>query len=330
MCIMAWIKEKQETVYGYRLNSHFVFKIGWVESQAGLTSFLATSAFVDDTIWVGNSQLATQHILNIASDFFKINDISINNEKTVAIPINCQVVNPTLNISGLPISVAKKEEPHHYLGIFLSSEGLSRPSLVRVHSDVWFFTNLVLRKAISDKQFTYLVSAVLVPIISYRTQFNALIRKGLKSKSGLPLDFPNDALYYSSLYGLKTFEQIQAESKSASIVSFANSVDVLDTTSSFIGLLFLDGGASHDILQSYSSLCRLETRNMKAGAAVFFENFNLGLGLDINWVKVKSHFGIMDNKCADEFAKTAAFSDFCLPSSINERFSKSWWYYGFW
>ncbi|KAG9293644.1 hypothetical protein G9A89_018981 [Geosiphon pyriformis] len=42
--------------------------------------------------------------------------------------------------------------------------------------------------------------------------------RGLKSKSGLPCDFPTDAIHHLSLYGLKTFEQIQAKSKLASII----------------------------------------------------------------------------------------------------------------
>ncbi|KAG9303325.1 hypothetical protein G9A89_013651 [Geosiphon pyriformis] len=130
--------------------------LGWVESQIELTSFFAADAFIDDTIWVGSSQAATQHILNVASEFFRFNDISINNNKTVAISINCQVSNPYLTVSGSPISIAKKKEFHCYLGIFLSSESLSKPSIAKTHLDVRFFVNLILRKAISDKQFAYL------------------------------------------------------------------------------------------------------------------------------------------------------------------------------
>ncbi|KAG9298387.1 hypothetical protein G9A89_005247 [Geosiphon pyriformis] len=185
---------------------------GWLEFQAGLMSFLAAGAFVDDTIWVGSSQTATQHILNVTA--------------------------PYLTISGLLISIAKRDEPHYYLGIFLSSEDFSKPSLVKAHSNVRFFTNLILKKFVLDKQFAYLVSSVLFSIVSYRIQFSyislsvcnkcdTLICKGLKSKSGLPLNFFNNVLHHPSLYNLKTFEQIQAESKSASVIAFVNSVGVL-------------------------------------------------------------------------------------------------------
>ncbi|KAG9306836.1 hypothetical protein G9A89_005737 [Geosiphon pyriformis] len=205
--------KRQKSVWGYRLNSHYVSKTDQIDPRAGLTLFLAAGAFVNDTIWVDSSQAATQHILDIASEFFKFNDISVNNDKTVAIPINCRVLDSRLTISSVPISIARKEESHRYLGIFLSSGGLSKPSLAKAQANVWFFVNLVLRKAILDKQCTYL---------------DMLVHKIFKSKSGLSRDFPSDALHYPSLYNLKTFEQIQAESKLASIIAFANSTGVLD------------------------------------------------------------------------------------------------------
>ncbi|KAG9288253.1 hypothetical protein G9A89_021284 [Geosiphon pyriformis] len=230
------------------------------DSQAGLILFLAAGAFVDNTIWI------------------------------VAIPINCQITNPHLTISGLPISIVKKKESHHYLSIFLSTESLSKPSLAKAYSDVWFFVNFVLRKVISDKQFTYLMSAVLFPIISYKTQFSfisisvcnkwdVLIHKGLKSKLRLPSDFPNDVLYYPLLYNLKTFEQIQAENKSATVIDFANSIDIL-------GRLF--SHKSHD-LQVFNwcprhpllfSACvdANSLNNFLAGVVHIFSGCNLSLG----------------------------------------------------
>ncbi|KAG9307000.1 hypothetical protein G9A89_003051 [Geosiphon pyriformis] len=145
--------KRQESMCGYRLSSHFISKNGCAESQARLSSFFVAGVFVDDTIWVGSSWAATQHILDVASEFFQINDISINNNKTVAILINSKISNSSLSINGSPIFIAKKGESHQYLDIFPLTEGLLKPSLVKANLDVYFFTNLVLKKAVSDKQF---------------------------------------------------------------------------------------------------------------------------------------------------------------------------------
>ncbi|KAG9295836.1 hypothetical protein G9A89_009065 [Geosiphon pyriformis] len=117
--------------------------------------------------------------------------------------------NAVLRISELPISIAKCGVPHRYLGIFLSTNGLFKPSLAKAQSDVKFFSNLVLQKTILDKQFLYLVSA------------------GFKLKASLSHDFPNEMLYHLLLYGLKTFEQVQAKGKSASVISFSNASGVV-------------------------------------------------------------------------------------------------------
>ncbi|KAG9299298.1 hypothetical protein G9A89_013946 [Geosiphon pyriformis] len=198
--------KRQKHLCGYRIILNFVAKSGRVESSG-----------------VENGQASTQHILNIASKFFKINDISINNNKTVAILINSKVANASLLISGRLISIAKGDESHRYLCIFLSTEGLSKPSFAKTYADVRFFSNMVFRKAILDKQFSYLVSAVLQPIICYRTQFSFVTKRMCqKSKALLPKDFSNKTLHHPSLYGLKSFEQMQTEFKIALVIGFSN------------------------------------------------------------------------------------------------------------
>ncbi|KAG9305774.1 hypothetical protein G9A89_001062 [Geosiphon pyriformis] len=200
LCEIKW----HEHLCGYRIDTKFVARTGRIESSGKMSSFFAAGAFA-----------FTQYALNIASEFFSINDISINNEKTVAILINQDVKVASLSISGL-----------------------SKLSLAKTHSDVHFFTNIVLKKAIMNKQFSYLVSAILQPIISYRMQFSfvssgicrkwdILVRKGLRSKACLPHDFPNEALHHPSLYGLKPFDQIQSESKVAAVIFFLNAPGIL-------------------------------------------------------------------------------------------------------
>ncbi|KAG9292063.1 hypothetical protein G9A89_017963 [Geosiphon pyriformis] len=206
-----------ESVCEYRLNFHFVSSSDCVEFQVGLSSFFATGAFIDDIIWIGSSQSTIQHILNVASEFFQINDISINNDKTVVIPINNKIKVSSLSISGSSISITKRGESHQYLGIFLFTKSFLKPSLAKTHSDVCFFANLVLKKAVSDKQFLYLVLAVLHPIISYRIQFSFV-----------------SFSVYSNLVCLSIFLAIQfttlpfmSKSKVASFICFVNSVEIL-------------------------------------------------------------------------------------------------------
>ncbi|KAG9298626.1 hypothetical protein G9A89_012694 [Geosiphon pyriformis] len=325
---------------------------------------------------------------------------------------------------------------------FVANTGLSKPSLAKTCLDVWFFTNLVLRKAISDKQFLYLVSVVLHSIIAYRTQFSfvpisvcakwdAIIRKGLKSKSGLPLNFPNDAIHHPSLYRLKSFEQVQAESKLAAVqwkrldlwgpipdwfnaaVCFlsgsgsspvcsllplnVDSSDILESCKfDVVCNCLLEVDSDHLSLFTDGSLCGLGTLDMKADAAVFFEDIDLGLGvevsglvfstmtelqaialalecvpsscsvdlfsdsqaaldackselmlehldfrnrcwvecchisnvihcknLDVNWIKVRGHSGVLGNKHADTLARAAVSFGVHLPHGINEHFFKA-------
>ncbi|KAG9284122.1 hypothetical protein G9A89_022896 [Geosiphon pyriformis] len=44
--------KRQKSVYGYKLDSHFMTKTGCSKSWAGLTSFFTAGAFVNNTIWV--------------------------------------------------------------------------------------------------------------------------------------------------------------------------------------------------------------------------------------------------------------------------------------
>ncbi|KAG9295173.1 hypothetical protein G9A89_006154 [Geosiphon pyriformis] len=176
----------------FGLTNGYCVHDGLDQGEAGLSSFFTAGVFT-----------AIQYILDVTSEFFRMNNISINNDKTVAIPINYRVSTPSLSISGLPISIAKK--------------------------DVHFFINLVLKKAVLNKQFLYLVSVVLYLIVSYRTQFSfdTLIHRGLKFKSGLPLNFSSDTVHHSFFYGLKSFFQVQSKSKIVSLVNFANSGGIL-------------------------------------------------------------------------------------------------------
>ncbi|KAG9290995.1 hypothetical protein G9A89_012867 [Geosiphon pyriformis] len=288
---------------------------GCAKSQARLSTFFVAGAFVDDTIWVGSSQSATQHILDVASEFFRIND------KTVAILINSRISILCLSISGVPIAIARKSKFHHYLGIFFSTEGLSRPSLAKAHSNIQFFTNLVLRKAVSDKQFLYLVLAVLYSIVGYRTHafcFNGEVPMSeVLSKSRFSSFLPFlwhygiafvDQLYdhHGSVFSWFTFKWWKKLDSHGpvpdwfklstvylnDVTPFSAPPSVLDVVGSscilgssvFFSICYHLSQVDTGCLSVYikRSLKNLGTVGCRANAAAYFENINLDLNVGVS------------------------------------------------
>ncbi|KAG9291533.1 hypothetical protein G9A89_021952 [Geosiphon pyriformis] len=303
---------------------------------AGLTSFFAAGAFVDNTIWIGSSQATTQHILDVASEFFRINNISIDNNKTVAIPINCQVEIPYLTVSGLPIFIAKKGEPHHYLGIFLSSNGLLVPSLVKAYLDIRFFVNFVLKKAILNKQFSYLLvfwaayfltglttsrflAGVLVTPCCFRLM---LVWQTFKRWKKLDLHGPIP--FWFDLFACF----LGGVASSPMCFSLVRNFALSDVHQSHDFGVICDDLLATDTacLSVYTdgSLSGLGTVAMKAGAVVFFENINSGLGVRVSglvfFILSEFHSDISGNKCVDKLTKDVILSTWHLSYSVSKCF----------
>ncbi|KAG9287393.1 hypothetical protein G9A89_023765 [Geosiphon pyriformis] len=259
--------KKHEQLCEYWIGTKFVSRLEKIENSNRITSHFAAGIF---------------YALNIVSEFFNVNDISINNNKMVTILINQGVKIASLSIRGQLISITKKGKMHYYLGIFLSTESLFKLSVAKAHSDICFFINVVLRKAITNKQFLYLVLAVLQPIINYWTQFsfvlsnvyckwNAMIRKSLKLKTCLLCDFSDVALHYPLLYGLKIFKQVQSENKLAAVISFSNALGILEClfNHKFLDLQIMSW-ASMNPLQFFVRLHVSSVNNFLAGVVKVF------------------------------------------------------------
>ncbi|KAG9304694.1 hypothetical protein G9A89_000160 [Geosiphon pyriformis] len=106
-----------------------------------------------------------------------------------------------------------------------------------------------------------------------------LIRKDLRLKAELLRDFPNEALHHPSLYSLKSFKQLQAKYKVASVLSFSNAGGLLD-------YLFVHRSLDLQVL-SWSPihpLCHLvrlhisPVNNFLASVVKVFLNCNMSLG----------------------------------------------------
>jgi hypothetical protein len=84
-------------------------------------------AYVDDTVWLARSQAGARRMLNLAMEFFELNDIAVNAKKTILI-----VLNPTVDPEASPLLFGKPALPLlpipasegiRYLGCHISADG---------------------------------------------------------------------------------------------------------------------------------------------------------------------------------------------------------------
>ncbi|KAG9303371.1 hypothetical protein G9A89_013697 [Geosiphon pyriformis] len=309
--LLLYEVKKHEQLYGYQMCLRVYAKSSKLDPSNNKTLFFAASVFVNNTIWIGNCLAATQNILNIVSEFFSINDISINTEKTVAIPIN---------------KVLKR------LNCLL-------PSLAKAHNDVKFFSNVVLRKAITKKQFLYLVSAVLQPIIYYRLQFS-FASKGVCE---------NMALHHPELYGLKSFEQVLSENGSLDVKVTAASHSASTKFFHDIGFTFKHLLAfKHGSVEVYTngSVKDLGLIGACSSTAAYFLRANASISVKVLGLlsltlvelqaivlalecvpikkehihQIKEHFGIVENEQMELLANVTVFFKSLLPLDMSYYF----------
>ncbi|KAG9301231.1 hypothetical protein G9A89_012614 [Geosiphon pyriformis] len=79
------------------------------------------------------------------------------------------------------------------------------------------------------------------------------------------------------------------------------------------------------------SLSSLGTLDMKTGAAIFFENIGMGLGVEVSGLmfstmmelQIKNHLGVSGNEHANELAKTVVLSNWHLFHLVNEYYLRA-------
>src|SRR5260363_17052 len=85
-------------------------------------------AYADDTVWLAKSKSKIAEIIAVAEEFFEINDIKINDNKSELIVINSKTKKSTLEkseeiqIGGVTVKTKEKEKTTRYLGIWLSEK----------------------------------------------------------------------------------------------------------------------------------------------------------------------------------------------------------------
>src|SRR4051812_22150579 len=102
-----------------------------------------------------------QSILDLVLEFYKINDIEINTQKSAAVIINGKNTTTILTLQNETIPILTPGEEIRYLGIFVSSEEINKLIIVKVEEEIRLIINKIIFKAITNKQAHYLIHNVL-------------------------------------------------------------------------------------------------------------------------------------------------------------------------
>ncbi|KAG9286454.1 hypothetical protein G9A89_014620 [Geosiphon pyriformis] len=395
---------------------------GRTESQAGFSTFLAVGAFVDDIIWVGSSQAATQHILNIAILKKVVSDKQF---LYLVSAVLHPIIGYRMQFGNIPVDVCDKWDAliHKDLKLkagllmdfpsdtihYPSFYGLKSFSQCQSESKVASLISFVNSGRILGRLFSHSVSNnFLAGMVCILLDCNLSLGGSLASAFWFRDRISMSVILSKSLFfkflpslwhfGIAFMDQLCDHHDvvfSWCTFKWWKRLDPYDPVPKWFGLFvaFLmtshssstvsvgasplnfcesdDFMAAHGHLSQVdinslsvymdSSLKNLGTVNCRAGAAVFFEDIYLGLGVSaialalecvsaahsidlfLNsqgaldacrselslvcsdfrnqyWHKVKSHFGILENDCADSIADTTSLFGWYLFSCMDKHF----------
>ncbi|KAG9288361.1 hypothetical protein G9A89_021392 [Geosiphon pyriformis] len=281
------------------------YESSYTESQAGLSTFLAAKAFVNDTIWVGSSQATIQHILNVAilhpiigyrTQFGYIpvgvyNNVSNNFlAGMVRILLDCNLsLGGSLASAfqfrdGIPMSVI--------LGESLFFKFL--PSLQ--HYGIAFVNQLRDCHGIVFSCFSFVFHSLIdVECLLVYTDSSLKHLSMVDCRAGAAAFFEDIDLGAIML-------ALECISVARSVKLFSDSQVALDAYRSELSLICPD----------FCNQCWVEHWHIR--------NVIHSKNLKVSWHKVKSHSSVLGNDCADSITNTVSLSGWFLPPCVDKHF----------
>jgi exonuclease III/ribonuclease HI len=209
------LQEIESTQEGYQLRVKWQTNIDKSYVQEN-TQKITGTAYMDDTTWYAYNKHNMQKTLDTTSEFFHLNDINLNEEKSALICINTPEEDETtgITINGHKILPKGKNEPTRILGVWICGSGKKKFQKALIKEKIITTTKILKWKTITDKQARYIINQVLFPRIEYLLNdmvlterecniLNSPISKVFKQKAKLPSTTIDSLLY--SPFGYRLF-----------------------------------------------------------------------------------------------------------------------------
>ena len=188
-------------------------------------------AFMDDTTWITETKESLEEILKIADDFYNLNNIKVNKEKSellVNIPDEPYIYDHPITLKfgreRIRITPKKHKESARILDVWVNLDGDRKFVIQQCKNEVIRVANILKRKPLTDKQLLYLWNMVVIPRLEYRSQLMMLkrsdcdnivshFRKIFKNKLHLAITAPNAIFENTLIYNFQDFYEVQKQSK---------------------------------------------------------------------------------------------------------------------
>jgi ribonuclease HI len=236
--------EVESKELGYTLSHTYKSNVYLEREDKYLEECISDVAFMDDTTWLTDDKEALEEILEIADDFYTLNNIKVNKDKSELLvhqpEADEQETLIELNFGSdiIKIKPALYKESVRILGVWVNLAGDRTYIINQAKDKVTQFCNIMKSKRVTDKQLLYLWNMVIIPYIEYRTQITfldknecdsiaSIFRKFFKHKLRLSITAPNALLENRLIYNFRDLYEVQKQSKITNFLIQINDKDLL-------------------------------------------------------------------------------------------------------